>query len=349
MSALPFLSWIFSIVFRHACVLASLVEVGATTSACEDKITDQAAALYVFFWWALVYECFSFMVFCLFWAILPCITLYLLSVAIRPRDNAHSPNQDQLSEPLTEFCKEQFHKHVRSGDHLYDFIIGFTGLNTIIKKNDLARLLVSSSKEQTLSKKDVMLWTTDDVFNWAQSIGMGKYAHKFIEDKISGNLLLTHVDPDLLHKGFGMSVEEATLTWDKLNELRKPTTVGSWSVNEVCDWLCRIGMSQYMEDFRRLLINGQMLVNHDEKLVQVLTAIPTFHRHQLIAEMKVLRNEGAPMTVGENYGRHPLNQFGRALAIQPASYEELKSRAGLRDVEALTPIVTEDPEKTTGV
>merc|ERR1719195_555105 len=113
-------------------------------------------------------------------------------------------------------------------------------------------------------------------------------------------------------------------------------------------------MSQYMEDFRRLLINGQMLVNHDEKLVQVLTAIPTFHRHQLIAEMKVLRNEGAPMTVGEQFGRHPLNYHGAPLAIQQkGDYTVLEQKTGLRsaqmndlrDVETLTPLVTDTVEQ----
>merc|ERR1719245_63525 len=293
----------------------------------------------------MVYECVSFGLFTFAWASLPCFTLYLLSIAIRPRVNDGKPNQDDLQEPLTEFCKEQFHKHIRSGDNIYEFFLGLTGLNAIVKKNDLARLLVSSSKEQNLSKKDVMLWSTDDVYNWLKSLDMEKYAQKFVDDKISGNLLLTHVDPDLLHRGFGIPKDDADFIWQKLNELRKPTTVGSWSVNEVCDWLCRVNMAQYMEDFRKVQINGTMLISHHERLAQVLNTIPVYHRHQLIAEMKILRNEGAPMTVGTNFGNHPLNYHGAPLAIQ--DYDKFEERTGLkrtdiRDVETLTPIVPAD-------
>lgn len=298
----------------------------------------------------MVYECVSFGLFVLAWTALPFMTLYLLSIAIRPQVNDGKPNQDDLQEPLTEFCKEQFHKHIRSGDNLYEFFLGITGLNTIVKKNDLARLLVTSSKEQKLSKKDVMLWSTDDVYNWLKSIDMEKYAQKFVDDKISGNLLLTHVDPDLLHRGFGIIKVDADFIWAKLNELRKPTTVGSWSVNEVCDWLCRVGMAQYMEDFRKQQIDGTMLISHDERLANVLLTIPVYHRHQVIAEMKILRNEGAPMTVGSNFGMHPLNYHGKPLAIQAQpDYKEFEERTGLsrrqdiRDVEALTPLVTSEP------
>jgi len=351
MSFLPFLSWLFSIIFRHACVLAALIEVATTTKSCSDEITDDHTALFTFFWWAMVYECVSFGLFCLVWASLPFMTLYLLSIAIRPRVNDGKPNQDDLQEPLTEFCKETFHKHIRSGDSFYEFFLGITSLSIIVKKNDLARLLVTSSKEQKLSKKDVMLWSTDDVYNWLKSIDMEKYAQKFVDDKISGNLLLTHVDPDLLHRGFGIKKGDADFIWSKLNELRKPTTVGSWSVNEVCDWLCRVGMAQYMEDFRKQQIDGTMLLSHHERLANVLLTVPVYHRHQLIAEMKILRNEGAPMTVGSNFGRHPLNYHASPLALhnQP-DYGELESKTGLRqseirDVETLTPMFTDTIEQ----
>jgi len=357
MSFLPFLSWLFSIIFRHACVLAAFVEVSTTSKDCNDQILDAETGLYTFFWWAMVYECVSFGLFTFAWASLPCFTLYLLSIAIRPRVNDGKPNQDDLQEPLTEFCKEQFHKHIRSGDGIYEFFLGLTGLSVIVKKNDLARLLVTSSKQQHLSKKDVMLWSTDDVYNWLKAIDMEKYAQKFVNDQITGNLLLTHVDPELLHRGFGIKKVDAEFIWAKLNELRKPTTVGSWSVNEVCDWLCRIQMSQYMEDFRKQQIDGTMLISYHERLAQVLNTIPVYHRHQLMAEMKILRNEGAPMTVGDNFGRHPLNYFGAPLAIQQSgNIGDLEERIGLqrsdadtpidynnlRDVEAMTPLVTEE-------
>lgn len=350
-SFLPLLSWLFSITVRQAVVLGALFEVASTTSECNDQITDDHTALYTFFWWAMVYECISLGMFMLTWTSLPCFTLYLLSIAIRPRVDDGKPNQGDLQEPLTEFCKEQFHKHIRSGDSLYEFFLGITGLNVIVKKNDLARLLVTSSKEQNLSKKDVMLWSTDDVYNWLKSLDMEKYAQKFVDDKITGNLLLTHVDPDLLHRGFGIKKVDADFIWAKLNELRKPTTVGSWSVNEVCDWLCRVNMAQYMEDFRRVQINGMMLLSHDDRLAQVLLTIPVYHRHQLIAEMKILRNEGAPMTVGEHFGNHPLNYHGAPLAIQQkGDYTVLEQKTGLRsselrDVETLTPLVTDTVER----
>eukprot|EP00493_Phyllostaurus_siculus_P024814 UN25156 len=158
-SFLPLLSWLFSITVRQAVVLGALFEVASTTGDCNEQITDDHTALYTFFWWAMVYECISLGMFILTWTSLPCFTLYLLSIAIRPRVDDGKPNQGDLQEPLTEFCKEQFHKHIRSGDSLYEFFLGITGLNVIVKKNDLARLLVTSSKEQDLSKKDVMLWS----------------------------------------------------------------------------------------------------------------------------------------------------------------------------------------------
>lgn len=343
MSFLPFLSWLFAIVIRHASVFVALVEVAATESDCWKEIRDTEGGLAVFFWWAMVYECVSLSLFMIAWVSLPFLTLYLLSVAIRPRTDTGLGTSE--NEPLTEFCKEQFHKHIRSGDAFYDFFLNLTGLSYIVKKNDLARMLVTSNQEQELSKKDVMLWSTTDVFNWLKSIGMGKYGKKFVDDRISGNLLLTHVDPDLLRKGFGCKAEDAEFIWNKLNELRKPTTVGSWSVNEVCDWLCRIGMAQYMEDFRQRKIDGSMLLSAEEPLRDVMTTIPEYHRIRLLNEMQVLRNEGAPMTVGTMYGQHPLNSFGRPMALKQSA-DDPNDLSNLRDVDEAPQVDPSEAQNT---
>lgn len=332
-SFLPFLSWAFSIVFRHACVFVGFVEVNTAGSECIDLVEQESTSLYVFFWWAMVYETISLCIFAVMWTALPFMTCYMLMIAV----NGRSEKLEGEDEALTEFMKEQFHSHVRSGDHFFEIFVNMTGLQYIVKKNDLARILVRSNPEQELSDKDVMLWTEQDVYKWVKSIDMEKYAQKFVDNRISGNLLLTHVDPQLLYKGFQIRKEDVEFIWKKLNELRKPTTVGSWSVNEVVDWLCRIKMVQYVDDFRSRNITGADILAVSDSVQDALEQIPDLHRVQLMGEMKVLRNEGAPMTVG----RHPLNVWGKPLAISDrrANLDETgrKNSTGYTDIEALTP------------
>jgi hypothetical protein len=288
-------------------------------------VEDESSGLYVFFWWAMVYETISLIVFSLMWVSLPFMTCYLLMIAV----NGRTDKLEGEDEALTEFMKENFHSHVRSGDHFFEIFVNMTGLQYIVKKNGLARILVRANAEQELSDKDVMLWTEQDVYKWVKSIDMEKYAQKFVDNRIPGNLLLTHVDPQLLYKGFQIKRADAEFIWKKLNELRKPTTVGSWSVNEVIDWLCRLKMIQYVEDFRSRNITGADILALSDSVQDALESIPDLHRVQLMGEMKVLRNEGAPMTVG----RHPLNVWGKPLAIanRRANSSEYK------DVETLTP------------
>merc|ERR1712038_1386535 len=200
----------------------------------------------------MCYESVFFIMFCMAWMALPCVTAWLLSIAVAPpEDTGREKNSKKKQhEALTLYVQSQFHHTIKDGDNFFDFFVQFTGLKYIVKKADFARMLVGTSTEQALSTKDVMLWTTRDVYQWLGSIGMAKYAHLFYDDGISGNLLLTHVDPTLLVRGYRIPDEDAQLIWARLNDLRKPTTVGSWSVSEVTDWLCRIGMAQYVDDFR---------------------------------------------------------------------------------------------------
>jgi len=335
MSFLPFLSWLFSIVIRHCAVFVALVEVSTTEKDCWKEIKQEEGGLAVFFWWAMVYECVSLGLFVVAWISLPFITLYLLSIAIRPKTDSGMPSSG--SEPLTEFCKVQFHKHIRSGDFFYDFILNLTGLTSIVKKNDLARLLVTSSQEQELTKKDVLLWTKYDVFQWLKSINMEKYGKKFTDDEIDGNRLLKHVDILLMRKGLGVKEADAKIIYEKIDELRKPSTVGSWSVNEVCDWLHRIGLSQYADDFRERKIIGPMLINTEEpapQLVEVLQSVPAYHRVRLLQQMQLLRNEGASFTVGDNFHYAQMNPLSSQLAL-----ENNGPNPQYRDIESFTPLV----------
>merc|ERR1719277_1359793 len=88
-------------------------------------------------------------------------------------------------------------------------------------------------------------------------------------------------------RGYKIPEEDAKVIWARLNDLRKPTTVGSWSINEVTDWLCRIGMSQYVEDFRDARVDGPSLLAHSENLIRVLDSIAEFHRIKILEEMQV--------------------------------------------------------------
>eukprot|EP00795_Rhopilema_esculentum_P014857 gene14856-5981_t len=66
----------------------------------------------------------------------------------------------------------------------------------------------------------------------------------------------------------------------------------SWDVNDVCEWLGELGLSQYSEIFRTNEIDGAELANIDNKILSDdLGIAPLGHRNKILREIKRIKAE----------------------------------------------------------
>ena len=151
--------------------------------------------------------------------------------------------------------------------------LGLTALGHQIKVARLQKLfrqqnssVAACAAKRSRSSDDVGLWTEEDVADWLTEHGLAAYEDDAREQHMNGPALLSLSEQQLdgLNMyALGHRKKLMALVRQLQQGLKAPY---SWSVDEVGQWLKKIGLGQYLRSFDE--VSGQLLFLFFEALLQ---------------------------------------------------------------------------------
>jgi len=137
---------------------------------------------------------------------------------------------------------------------------------------------------------NVFAWRVEDVGTWLDALGLGEHKAAFFENRLAGDVIFLLLESHLQDMGMYKIgdrlyfMEELTQLHDQTNALAKtykmqfasprtlpniqrsglPSQVVSWSVKEVAVWVKALGLAEWVENFKRHRIQGDVMFSLNE-------------------------------------------------------------------------------------
>ena len=151
----------------------------------------------------------------------------------------------------------------------------------------------TSHTQEEFHKKSASDLSAEEVCFWIGSIGFPQYAPKFLENEVSGDILLELTENDMLSIGIKnihhietILKEIGKLSIIKQQNVTQNNTNGpdpyGWSVEEVLQYLKSIGFNEYVQTFEENLIDGKVLFDLDDKDLLEMGMDSIGHRKKLL-------------------------------------------------------------------
>eukprot|EP01091_Cochliopodium_minus_P009063 TRINITY_DN2164_c0_g1_i2.p1 TRINITY_DN2164_c0_g1~~TRINITY_DN2164_c0_g1_i2.p1 ORF type:complete len:487 (+),score=114.68 TRINITY_DN2164_c0_g1_i2:35-1495(+) len=178
-------------------------------------------------------------------------------------------------------------------------------------KNKKTKKKETSNSQEEFARKTISDLSAEEVCFWVGSIGFQQYAPKFLENEISGDILLELTENDLLSIGIKNNHHCEMI----LKEIQKFSIIKNqqilfhnnlpdndpilWSVEDVSKYMKSIGFQEYIQTFEENLIDGKVLFDLDDKDLIEMGMESTGHRKKLLSHCEIyLQTIKKPKTHG---------------------------------------------------
>jgi hypothetical protein len=153
--------------------------------------------------------------------------------------------------------------------------------------------------DNLIQKRDLSALKVEEVGIILKEIGLGKFENTFKDQGIKGNVLKKMNDKSLIKLGMNDIHDRKKLlhTIDLiqnhgiLHPLPSINNISNWNIESVCNWLKEIGYEGKVEVFKRMNINGVVLLYlSDEDLEDTLEITMMGERIEILDEIEKLKN-----------------------------------------------------------
>jgi hypothetical protein len=164
-------------------------------------------------------------------------------------------------------------------------------LETLTKKLDCS--------DDLIQKRDLSAFKVEDVAVILDKIALSKFEHKFKQQEIDGVALLTMKDKHLIDLGMDdfhdrkrvLLAVDLIQNYGILHPSPSINEIYTWNSERVCEWLKEIGFEGNIDEFKKMNINGMVLLYLSDEDLERLKVTKMGDRMRLLNALEMLKRK----------------------------------------------------------
>jgi hypothetical protein len=151
--------------------------------------------------------------------------------------------------------------------------------------------------DSLIQQRDMSSFTVEDVGMILREIGLGKFEEAFKEHEIEGVAFMKMKEKHLIDLGMEnihdrkkvLHTIDLIQIYGIIHPLPSINTIYNWNSERVCEWLKEIGFEGKSEEFRKMNINGMILLHLSEEDLDILKITKLGDRMRLLNAIEKLK------------------------------------------------------------